>query len=372
MYVLTKIFEIFTQSGYGSLTWGNVLMLVIGAVLLYLAIVKKFEPLLLLPIAFGSILVNLPLSGIMEEHGFLYYLHFGTKHELFPILIFMGVGAMTDFGPLLANPITLLLGAAAQGGVFVAMLGAVALGFPLKAASAIGIIGGADGPTSIYMAAKMSPEYLGAIAVASYSYMSLVPLIQPPIIKLFTKQADRKIVMKQLRPVSQAQKILFPIVSTVLVGLLLPPVVPLLGSLMFGNLLRESLVTNRLSDTAQNAMINIVTIFLGLTVGGTMDAASFLQVNTIKIILLGLVAFAVGTAAGVGLGNVMCKLSGGKINPMIGAAGVSAVPMAARVVQRVGQQENPGNFLLMHAMGPNVAGVIGTAVAAGVFMSLLQ
>ena len=372
MFVLTKILEIFTQSGYGSLTWGNIAMLIIGAILLYLAIVKKFEPLLLLPIAFGSILVNLPLSGIMQDHGFLHYLYFGTKHELFPILIFMGVGAMTDFGPLLANPMTLLLGAAAQGGVFVAMLGAVALGFPLKAASAIGIIGGADGPTSIYMAAKMSPEYLGAIAVASYSYMSLVPLIQPPIIKLFTKPEHRKIVMQQLRPVSQMEKILFPIISTVLVGLLLPPVVPLLGSLMFGNLLRESLVTNRLSDTAQNAMINIVTIFLGLTVGGTMDAESFLQLETIKIIILGLVAFACGTAAGVGLGNVMCKLSGGKINPMIGAAGVSAVPMAARVVQRVGQKENPANFLLMHAMGPNVAGVIGTAVAAGVFISLLQ
>jgi oxaloacetate decarboxylase beta subunit len=374
MDLLTKILEIFTKSGYGALTWGNVVMLIIGGVLLYLAIVKKFEPLLLLPIAFGSILVNLPLSGIMsaEAHGFLHYLYFGTKHELFPILIFMGVGAMTDFGPLLANPKTLLLGAAAQGGVFVALLGAVALGFPLKAASAIGIIGGADGPTSIYMAAKMSPEYLGAIAVASYSYMALVPLIQPPIIKLFTKPEDRKIIMTQLRPVSQTEKILFPIISTMLVGLLLPPVVPLLGSLMFGNLMRESLVVNRLSDTTQNAMINIVTIFLGLTVGGTMEAENFLQVTTIKIIFLGLVAFASGTAAGVGLGNVMCKLSGGKINPMIGAAGVSAVPMAARVVQTVGQKENPANFLLMHAMGPNVAGVIGTAVAAGVFISLLQ
>lgn len=372
MNIFEKILEIFTLSGYGAMTLGNLGMLVIGAILLYLAIVKEFEPLLLLPIAFGSILVNLPLSGIMQDHGFLYYLYFGTKHELFPILIFMGVGAMTDFGPLLANPVTLLLGAAAQGGVFVALLGAVLLGFPLKAASAIGIIGGADGPTSIYMAAKMSPAYLGAIAVASYSYMSLVPLIQPPIIKWLTKPEDRKIVMQQLRPVSRTEKILFPIVSTILVGLLLPPVVPLLGSLMFGNLMRESLVVNRLSDTAQNALINIVTIFLGLTIGGTMAAENFLQVTTLKIIFLGLVAFGCGTAAGVGLGNLMCKLSGGKINPMIGAAGVSAVPMAARVVQTVGQKENPANFLLMHAMGPNVAGVIGTAVAAGVFISLLQ
>jgi carboxybiotin decarboxylase len=372
MGLFNKVLEIFTQSGYATMTWGNVGMIVIAGVLLYLAIVKKFEPLLLLPIAFGAILVNLPLSGIMQEHGFLHYIYFGTKHEIFPILIFMGVGAMTDFGPLLANPITLFLGAAAQGGVFVALVGAVLLGFPLKAASAIGIIGGADGPTSIYMAAKMSPTYLGAIAVASYSYMSLVPLIQPPIIRWLTKPEDRKIVMKQLRPVSRAEKILFPIMSTVLVGLLLPPVIPLLGSLMFGNLMRESLVVNRLADTTQNAMINIVTIFLGLTVGATMAAENFLQVTTLAIIFLGLVAFACGTAAGVGLGNLMCKLSKGKINPMIGAAGVSAVPMAARVVQNVGQKENPANFLLMHAMGPNVAGVIGTAVAAGVFISLLQ
>ncbi len=372
MNIFTKIVEIFTSSGFSALTFGNLVMLVVAGVLLYLAIAKKFEPLLLLPIAFGSILVNLPLTGIMEEHGFLHYIYFGTKHEIFPIIIFMGVGAMTDFGPLLANPITLLLGAAAQGGVFVALIGAVLLGFPLKAASAIGIIGGADGPTSIYMAAKMSPAYLGAIAVASYSYMALVPLIQPPIIRLFTKPEDRKIVMQQLRPVSQLEKILFPIVSTILVGLLLPPVVPLLGSLMFGNLMRESMVVGRLSDTAQNALINIVTIFLGLTVGGTMAAENFLQFTTIKIIVLGLLAFASGTAAGVGLGNLMCRLSGRKINPMIGAAGVSAVPMAARVVQNVGQKENPANFLLMHAMGPNVAGVIGTAVAAGVFISLLQ
>ena len=372
MAFLENILEIFTQSGYAAMSWGNVGMLIIGAILLYLAIVKKFEPLLLLPIAFGAILVNLPLSGIMQEHGFLFYLAFGTRHEIFPILIFMGVGAMTDFGPLLANPITLLLGAAAQGGVFVALLGALFLGFPLEAASAIGIIGGADGPTSIYMASMMAPKYLGAIAVASYSYMSLVPLIQPPIIKLLTTAKDRKIVMRQLRPVSRTEKILFPIISTILVGLLLPPVVPLLGSLMFGNLMRESLVVNRLSETAQNAMINIVTIFLGLTVGGTMAAENFLRVETLKIVFLGLVAFGFGTAAGVGLGNLMCRLSKGKINPMIGAAGVSAVPMAARVVQRVGQKENPANFLLMHAMGPNVAGVIGTAVAAGVFISLLH
>jgi oxaloacetate decarboxylase beta subunit len=372
MNVFQKVLEIFTQSGYASLSGGNFVMLIFGGVLLYLAIVKRYEPLLLLPIAFGSILVNLPLSGIMEDNGFLHYLYFGTKHEIFPILIFMGVGAMTDFGPLLANPMTLLLGAAAQGGVFVALIGAILLKFPIEAASAIGIIGGADGPTSIYMAAKMAPTYMGAIAVASYSYMSLVPLIQPPIIKLLTKPEDRKIVMTQLRTVSRVEKILFPIVSTVLVGLLLPPVVPLLGSLMFGNLMRESLVVDRLSDTAQNAMINIVTIFLGLTVGGTMAAENFLQVDTLKIIFLGLVAFGFGTASGVTLGNLMCRLTKGKINPMIGAAGVSAVPMAARVVQNVGQKENPANFLLMHAMGPNVAGVIGTAVAAGVFISLLK
>lgn len=372
MGVFAKIFEIITQSGYAAMTWGHLIMLCVGATLLYLAIVKKFEPLLLLPIAFGSMLVNLPLSGIMDEHGFLRILYFGTEHEVFPILIFMGVGAMTDFGPVIANPITLLLGAAAQFGVYTALLGALALGFPITAASAIGIIGGADGPTSIYMAAKMAPEYLGAIAVASYSYMSLVPLIQPPIIKLLTKPADRKIVMAQLRPVSRTEKIIFPIATTVLVSLLLPPVTPLLGALMFGNLMRESLVVNRLSDTAQNALINIVTIFLGLTVGGTMEAERFLQPTTLKIILLGLIAFACGTAGGVMLGNVMCRLSGGKINPMIGSAGVSAVPMAARVVQVVGQKENPTNFLLMHAMGPNVAGVIGTAVAAGVFLALLR
>lgn len=369
-----QIFEIFTQSGYAVLLddWKSIVMIGVACFLLYLAIFKKYEPLLLLPIAFGALLVNLPLSGIMDEHGFLRYIYFGTEHELFPILIFIGVGAMTDFGPLLANPVTLLLGAAAQGGVVVAMLGAILLGFPIGAASAIGIIGGADGPTSIYMAAKMAPTYLGAIAVASYSYMSLVPLIQPPIIKLLTTKEQRRVVMTQLRPVSQLEKILFPIVSTILVGLLLPPVVPLLGSLMFGNLLRESLVVNRLSDTAQNAMINIVTIFLSLSVGGTMKAGNFLQPTTLKIIFLGLVAFAFGTAFGTGLGLVMYYLSGKKVNPMIGAAGVSAVPMAARVVQTIGQQENPANFLLMHAMGPNVAGVIGTAIAAGVFISLLQ
>ena len=372
MEIFTKLFEIFTESGYAAMTGGQFLMIIISCVLLYLAIGKGFEPLLLLPIAFGSLLVNLPLSGIMAEHGFLRYIYFGTEHELFPILIFIGVGAMTDFGPLIANPITLLLGAAAQGGVFIALLGAVLLGFPLTAASAIGIIGGADGPTSIYMASKMAPEYLGAIAVASYSYMSLVPLIQPPIIKWLTKPEDRQIVMHQLRHVSKLEKVLFPIVSVVLVGLLLPPVVPLLGSLMFGNLMRESLCVNRLSDTAQNAMINIVTIFLGLSVGGTMAAEQFLQPTTLKIIFLGLVAFAGGTAGGVILGNIMCKLSGRTINPMIGSAGVSAVPMAARVVQLVAQKECPGNFLLMHAMGPNVAGVIGTAVAAGVFISLLK
>ncbi len=369
---LKAIGSVFAQSGFSALTTGNIIMIIVALTLLYLAIGKGFEPLLLVPIATGCILVNLPLSGIMGEHGFLHYLFFGTKHEIYPILIFMGVGALTDFGPLLANPITFLLGAAAQLGVFVALISAVLFGFTIKEAAAIGIIGGADGPTSIYLAVKLAPQILGAIAVAAYSYMSLVPLIQPPVIRLLTTKEERQIVMEQLRPVSKLERILFPIITMIVTGLILPAAVPLLGILMFGNLLRECGVTERLSKTTQNELINTVTIFLGLTVGATMDAEKFLTPSTLKIIFLGLIAFIASTAGGVLFGKLMKVLSGGKINPMIGAAGVSAVPMAARVVQREGQRENPRNFLLMHAMGPNVAGVIGTAVAAGVMLTLLQ
>lgn len=372
MRFIDSLLSIVRISGFSGLTTGSVVMMVVGGVLLYLAIVKKYEPLLLLPIAFGAILVNIPLTGLMEEGGFLYILSFGIRNELFPILIFLGIGAMTDFGPLLANPLTFLLGAAAQLGVSVALVGAVLIGFSLQEAAAISIIGGADGPTSIYLAAKLSPHILGAIAVAAYSYMSLVPLIQPPIMKMFTTPEQRKIVMKQLRPVTKVEKILFPIISTIFVGLILPASVPIIGIMMLGNLFRESLVVNRLSNTAQNELINIVTIFLGTCVGATMQAEFFLTVETIKIIALGLVAFSFGTFGGVIFGQIMHKLTGGKVNPLIGAAGVSAVPMAARVVQTVGQRANPRNFLLMHAMGPNVAGVIGTAVAAGVMLTLLE
>ncbi len=368
---LTALKGLITQSGLVGLTAGNLIMLVVAFVLLYLAIVKGFEPLLLMPIAFGCLLVNLPLSGIMDPGGFLYYVSFGTKHELYPIIIFMGIGALTDFGPLLANPITFLLGAAAQLGVFVAVVGAMFLGFNIKEAAAIGIIGGADGPTSIYLCMKLAPKILGAVAVAAYSYMSLVPLIQPPIIKLFTTKKDRAIKMEQLRPVTRTERILFPIDSTVACGLILPPAVPLIGMLMFGNLLRECGCTERLNLAAQNEILNATTIFLGITVGATMEAQTFLTAATLKIIVLGLVAFIFSTAGGVIFGQVMKTLSGGKINPIIGAAGVSAVPMAARVCQRVVQQEFPGSYVLMHAMGPNVAGVIGTAVAAGAMLTLL-
>ncbi len=359
-------------TGFMQLTIGNIIMIFIGLVLMYLAIKKGFEPLLLLPIAFGAILANLPATGIMDEHGLLRYLFFGVEHEIFPPLIFLGVGAMTDFGPLLANPKTVLLGAAAQVGVFVALWGAGLLGFSIQEAGAIGIIGGADGPTAIYLTMKMAPHLLGAIAVASYCYMSLVPIILPPAIKLLTTKKERQTVMAaQLRPVSKLEKIVFPIVVTIIVVLLLPPLAPLIGMLMLGNLFRESGVVERLSKTAANELINIVTIFLALTVGATMDAEHFLTVKTIEIIILGAIAFFCGAAGGVLMGKLMYWFSGGKINPMIGAAGVSAVPMAARVVQKMGQEENPSNFLLMHAMGPNVAGVIGTATAAGVMIALL-
>lgn len=372
MNILTKVLSLFTLSGFAELSLGNVIMLTVAGVLLYLAIAKKYEPLLLVPIGFGAILVNLPLTGIMEEGGLLYFISWGITHEVYPLLIFMGIGAMTDFGPLLANPITFLLGAAAQVGVFVALVGSVFLGFNIKEAASIGIIGGADGPTAIYLTVKMAPQLLGAVAVAAYSYMSLVPIIQPPIMKLLTTPEERKIVMKQLRPVSRIERILFPIISTILIGLLLPASVPIIGMLMLGNLFKESLVVDRLSNTAQNELINIVTIFLAISVGATMQAEYFLTFNTIKIIILGLIAFGFGTAGGVLFAKLLNKITGGKINPLIGAAGVSAVPMAARVVQKVGQEANPSNFLLMHAMGPNVAGVIGTAIAAGVMLTLLQ
>ena len=384
--------------------WKSAVMILISFVLLYLAIVKQFEPLLLMPIAFGMLLTNLPLAGIMDEPiyeiisnptyhgkagipiyngdmlvgyqyikqngGLLYYLYQGVKLGIFPPLIFMGVGAMTDFGPLIANPMSLLLGAAAQLGIFLAFIVALILGFTPAEAGAIGIIGGADGPTAIYVTTKLAPGLLGPIAIAAYSYTALVPVIQPPIMKALTSKKDRQIVMGQLRTVSKTEKIVFPIVVTVLVSLMLPSAAPLIGSLMLGNLFKESGVTERLSKTAQNELMNIVTIFLGVTVGATAKAETFLQPQTLKIIAMGVFAFGGGTAGGVLLGDLMCKLSGGKINPLIGSAGVSAVPMAARVSQKVGQAENPSNFLLMHAMGPNVAGVIGSAVAAGVFISM--
>ncbi|MCI6268880.1 MAG: sodium ion-translocating decarboxylase subunit beta [Clostridiales bacterium] len=384
--------------------WKNGVMILISFVLLYLAIVKQFEPLLLMPIAFGMLMTNLPLAGIMDEPiyeiisnptyhgkagvpiyngemlvgyqyvkqngGLLYYLYQGVKLGIFPPLIFMGVGAMTDFAPLIANPISLLLGAAAQLGIFAAFLVALLLGFSPAEAGAIGIIGGADGPTAIYVTTKLAPGLLGPIAIAAYSYMALVPVIQPPIMKALTKPEDRKIMMGQLRPVSKTEKIIFPIAVATIVSLMLPSAAPLVGSLMLGNLFKESGVADRLAKTAQNELMNIVTIFLGFTVGATAKADTFLQVETIKIIVLGVAAFGGGTAGGVLLGNLLCRLTHGKINPLIGSAGVSAVPMAARVSQKVGQQENPANFLLMHAMGPNVAGVIGSAVAAGVFISM--
>ena len=362
--------SVWADSGFSALTGGHVIMICVGLLLLYMAIGKGFEPLLLSPIAFGCILANIPKNGF-EEPGVMSVIMYGIHHEVFPPLIFLGVGAMTDFGPLLANPKTLLLGAAAQGGVFVALLGAMLLGFSVQEAAAIGIIGGADGPTSIYLAAKMAPQLLGAIAVAAYSYMSLVPLIQPPIMKLFTSDADRKIVMKQLRPVSHFEKIAFPIMCTIVISLLLPSVTALIGMLMLGNLFKEAGCLDRLSDTAQNALMNTVTIMLATGTGLTMSAESFLNYQTILIIILGLIAFIGGTAAGVIFGKLMCIVDGGQTNPLIGSAGVSAVPMAARVSQIVGQKANPANFLLMHAMGPNVAGVIGTAVAAGTMLAMI-
>ena len=363
--------SVWNDSGFSAFTMGHAIMMLVGIILLYLAIGKGFEPLLLSPIAFGCLLANVPKTGFEDQPGVMQVILYGINHEIFPPLIFLGVGAMTDFGPLIANPKTLLLGAAAQAGVFISLLGAMMLGFTVQEASAIGIIGGADGPTAIYLAAKMAPNLLGAIAVAAYSYMSLVPLIQPPIMKLCTTKADRKIVMAQLRPVTRFEKIVFPIATTIVISLLLPPVTALIGMLMLGNLFKEAGCLDRLSDTAQNALMNIVTIMLATGTGLTMKAESFLNYQTILIICLGLVAFAAGTFAGVIFGKIMCVLDGGKTNPLIGSAGVSAVPMAARVSQIVGQKANPANFLLMHAMGPNVAGVIGTAVAAGAMLAMI-
>ena len=368
---LVALMSVWNDSGFAAFTIGNGIMMLVGVILLYLAVGKGFEPLLLAPIAFGCILANVPKTGFETDPGIMQIILFGINNEIFPPLIFLGVGAMTDFGPLLANPKMLLLGAAAQAGVFVALIGALFLGFTVQEAAAIGIIGGADGPTAIYLAAKMAPQLLGAIAVAAYSYMSLVPLIQPPIMKLLTTKKEREIKMAQLRTVSHFEKMVFPVVTTIFISLLLPPVCALIGMLMLGNLFTEAGCLDRLSDTAQNALMNIVTIMLATGTGLTMKAENFLTYQTILIISLGLVAFAAGTAAGVLFGKLMSFIDGGKTNPLIGAAGVSAVPMAARVSQIVGQKANPSNFLLMHAMGPNVAGVIGTAVAAGTMLAMI-
>ena len=366
---MRALVSVWTDSGFASLTWENIVMILVGLVLLYLAIAKEYEPLLLLPIAFGDIMANFPNTGFETDMGVMMAIGFGIKYEIFPPLIFMGVGAMTDFGPLIANPKTMLLGAAAQIGVFVALAGAMLLGFNVQEAASIGIIGGADGPTAIYLTTKLAPHLLGAIAVAAYSYMSLVPLIQPPIMKLCTTKAQRSIKMVNLRPVTHFEKVVFPIVVAIVVSLLLPPVAALMGCLCLGNLFEVSGVTARLSDTAQNALCNIVTIFLATGTGLTMTGDKFLRIQTIEIIVLGLIAFAAGTAGGVLFGQIMRIASGNKVNPLIGSAGVSAVPMAARVSQIVGLKDNPSNYLLMQAMGPNVAGVIGTAVAAGTMLA---
>lgn len=369
---------LWNSTAISAFTWGQAGMMLVGALLLYLAISKKFEPLLLLPIGFGAILANIPLAGLNEPGGLLYYIYLvGIETGIFPLLIFMGVGALTDFGPLLANPRTLLLGAAAQFGIFATLLGAIALNslpgfnFTLADASAIAIIGGADGPTAIFLASRLAPELLGAIAVAAYSYMALVPIIQPPIMKLLTTKEERAVKMEQLRPVGRREKILFPLAVLFLTLLVLPTATPLIGMFCLGNLMREAGVVDRLSKTAQNELINIVTIFLGLAVGSKLSAAEFLSVQTLGILALGAVAFSVGTASGVLMAKLMARFSSKPINPLIGAAGVSAVPMAARVVNKVGLEANSSNFLLMHAMGPNVAGVLGSAVAAGLLLALV-
>jgi oxaloacetate decarboxylase beta subunit len=384
--MLEALLDFAKSTGFHGLTFGTIIMLGIACLLLYLAIVKKFEPLLLVPIAFGVLLTNLPFAELMAEPvmeikenaihtiqpgGLLYYLFQGDHLGIFPPLIFMGVGAMTDFGPLIANPKSLLLGAAAQFGIFITFIGAIASGlFTAQEAASIGIIGGADGPTAIFLSSKLAPHLLGPIAIAAYSYMALVPIIQPPIMRLLTTRKERVIRMTQLREVSKREKIIFPIIVTIVVSLMVPPAATLIGMLMLGNLFRECGVVGRLEDTAKNALINIITIFLGVTVGATATAEQFLKIETLAILTLGVTAFAIGTGSGVLLAKLMNKLMNVNINPLIGSAGVSAVPMAARVSQVVGQKEDPGNFLLMHAMGPNVAGVIGSAVSAGVLLSL--
>ncbi len=370
--------EILAGSGFAALVQNpkTIIMILIAFLLLYLGIGKKFEPLLLVPIAFGVLLSNMPLSGLLAEPtagsspGFLWVVYQGVQHAIYPSIIFLGIGAMTDFGPLIARPSSLLLGAAAQLGIFTAFLLALALGFPGAVSAAIGIIGGADGPTAILVASRLASDYLPAIAIAAYSYMALIPMIQPPLMRLLTTEEERKIKMEQLRPVSKIEKIVFPIAVATFVILLIPDTAPLIGMLMLGNLFKECGVTDRLSDTAQNALCNIVTIFLGLSVGCKAVADKFLTLETIKIIVLGLIAFMFSTCGGLIFGKIMCKLTGGKVNPLIGSAGVSAVPMAARVAQVEGQKANPANFLLMHAMGPNVAGVIGSAVAAGFMLKV--
>ena len=375
--ILEKLFEFWQSTGFANIDKLQLVMLAVSLFLLYLAIVKGYEPLLLVPISFGMLLVNIPGNTLMAEPvdgqpgGLLWYLYQGVSNGIYPPLIFLGVGAFTDFGPLLANPKTLLLGAAAQFGIFTTFIGAMLFGFPILQAAPIGIIGGADGPTAIFLASHLAPELLGPIAVAAYSYMALVPIIQPPIMRALTTKKERMIVMEQLRPVSKKERIIFPIGVTILCGFLIPAALPLIGMLMLGNLFRECAVTDRLSKSSQNELNNIVVIFLGVTVGATASASQFLRIETLKIIALGLVAFSVGTAMGVLFGKLMCWWTKGKVNPLIGSAGVSAVPMAARVSQMVGAEENPNNFLLMHAMGPNVAGVIGSAIAAGILLSLL-
>jgi len=369
-YVTNTLSNLAAQTAFANLSWGNYLMIAVACFFLYLAIKHGFEPLLLVPIAFGMLLVNI-YPPIMEEGGLLHYFFLLDEWSILPSLIFMGVGAQTDFAPLIANPSSFLLGAAAQFGIYSAYIAAIALGFNGKAAAAISIIGGADGPTSIFLCSKLGQtEYMGPIAVAAYSYMSLVPIIQPPIMKALTTEKERKIKMSQLRPVSQLEKILFPIIITIVVCMLLPTTAPLVGMLMLGNLFKESGVVKQLTETASNALMYIVVIILGTSVGATTSAEAFLNFTTLKIVALGLIAFAIGTATGVIFGKIMSKVTGGKVNPLIGSAGVSAVPMAARVSQKVGAQADPTNFLLMNAMGPNVAGVIGTAVAAGTFMAI--
>ncbi|KXB68125.1 MULTISPECIES: sodium ion-translocating decarboxylase subunit beta [Peptoniphilus] len=376
--LLETLQGILGESGFAALQWQNVVMFIVSFILIYLAIKKEFEPLLLLPIAFGMLLRNLPLAGLMDvadpwqSSGVLAIMYNGVKSNLFPCLIFMGVGAMTDFGPLIANPISLLLGSAAQFGIYVAFIVAIKLGFTGPEAASIGIIGGADGPTAIFTTSQLAPHLLAPIAVAAYSYMALIPMIQPPIMKVLTTKKERETVMTSLRKVTKLEKVIFPVVVVLFTSLLLPDVAPLLGMLMLGNLFKESGVVARLSDTVQNALMNIVTIMLGTTVGATADGSTFLQPATLKIIVLGLMAFCFATAGGVIFGKILYIVTGGKINPLIGSAGVSAVPMAARVSQVEGRKYNPTNFLLMHAMGPNVAGVIGSAVAAGVFLILFS